>query len=178
MKIFPFFSKFTIIAFLIYSTTFFNISYAEMPSNFPKIKPGLWETTMTMDGKKMPKIRQCIDAKMQADSEKMAKDYEKKNCSNSKYRQSGNTFYAEVTCKGVDGKPIETKTESTFISDNELKTKVVSTNNGKTETMLNHTKRVGECTAEENKPMVDKDGNVNMDSLKEMLKNAKEFQPK
>ncbi len=172
-------SKFSpTVIFMFLMMSLIKNGYAEMPNNFPKIKPGLWEITTTMEGKTLPKISQCTDAQMLAESEKESKKYEKENCSKQKYRQSGNTYYAELTCKGFDGKPIETKTESTFISANELKTKIVSISGGKTDIILSHTKRVGECTAESQKPMVDKEGNVNMDSLKEMLKNAKEFQPK
>jgi len=170
--------KFSILACLMYFTFLLNISYAEMPSNFPKIKPGLWETSMTMGGKNMPKVRQCVDEKMQTESEQASKDYEKKNCSNAKYSQSGNTFYAEVTCKGVDGKPMQTKTESTFVSVNELKTKVVSVYNGKTETMLNHTKRVGDCSTKEASSASVADDKGNMQSLDELLNQAKEAQKK
>ncbi len=166
-----------VVLFMVFGA-FTTLSCAGTPSNFPKIKPGLWETSMTMDGKAMPKVRQCVDAKMQAESEKASDDYEKKNCSNAKYRQSGNTFYAEITCKGFDGKPMLSKTESTFVNQNELKTKIVTVNNGKTETMLNHTKRVGDCSAKEASSASVADDNGNMQSLDELLKQAKEAQKK
>jgi len=160
------------------SALFSAASFAAPPTNFPKLKPGLWEITMTMQGKAMPKMRQCIDAKTQAESEKMALDYADKDCKDVKYSQSGNVFFAEATCKLDGGKTVHTKTETTFISANELKTKIVSEQDGKAETMLNHTKRVGDCSAQEGSLGSIADENGNMQSLDELLKQAKEAQKK
>lgn len=132
----------------------------------PRIKPGLWEVTMNMQGRKMT-MRQCIDDKMQAQSEAKSDAVLKKDCTNIKENKSGNVYTFEATCKMPNGKVRQDKGEITMISSDETKAKITSVSEGKTTVMENHTKRVGDCKAGSGQQSItDDQGKVhNMDDI-------------
>ena len=150
-----------------------QITFAAMPANMPKMKPGLIETNMKADGKAMPSVRTCLTEAQMKESEKMSKDYESK-CTGQKYHQSGNTHYVEMICKDESGKPMLTKTEVTVVSQDEFRMKSDTIHNGKPMHMENTMKRVGDCTAKENAMPVGEDGKP-MD-IKQMMEEMKKMQ--
>jgi hypothetical protein len=147
-------------------------------SALPKMKPGLIETSMTSNGNAMPPMRTCITEAQMKDSEKMSKDYESKNtCTDKKFRQSGNTYYMEMTCKDRNGKPMPVRTEVTVVSENEFRMKSDTVQDGKPMHMENTTKRVGDCTGKENAIPMDADGKpMDMQKLMEQMKKMRQQQ--
>ena len=144
----------------------------------PKLKPGLIESTLTVNGKTMQPMRVCVTDEQMKNSEKMGKDFEAKSkCTGQKHSQVGNTHYMEMTCNDTNGKPVLTKTEITLISENEFKMKSDTMRNGKPIHMENTSKRVGDCTGKENAMLMDKDGKqVDMKKMMEQIKKMKQQQ--
>jgi hypothetical protein len=152
-------------------------AHALGPENWPRLKPGMVEMNMTMDGKKMPSHKMCITQDMMKDSEKMGKEYQKKTCSKESYHQQGNVFYAEMTCKSENGKETKIVSESTLISDSQMHSKTTTTSDGKVSVMESDVKRIGDCTKESN-VITGPDGKqIDINKMMEQMKKNKNMKP-
>ncbi|NOT14781.1 MAG: DUF3617 family protein [Methylotenera sp.] len=121
------------------------VTHADAASKMPPINPGMWEVNMTMDGKKMPSVKQCQTPKTIAEAEKMSDEQNKKACTNIKEGYSGNVYTFEAACAFQKGKTSHIKSEVTMLSVNELRSKTTTTQASKTEVMEGYSKRLGDC---------------------------------
>ncbi|NOT18509.1 MAG: DUF3617 family protein [Sulfuriferula sp.] len=130
---------------------------AAVPADYPKIKPGLWETQSSgfnNDGK-VKSIRQCMDAATIAESEKAAADYEKQANCKTTYQKQGNTYISDSVCNDKTSGVIKTHTEVTQLNANSIKSVARSTVNGQPMKMgnkvmgdmVNTSTRIGDCKA-------------------------------
>lgn len=143
------------------------------PENWPHLKPGMIEMTMSMDGKKMPTNKMCMTESMMKDSEKMGKDYQKKSCSKESYRQQGKTFFVEMTCKDDSGKETKLSSETTLISDSEMHSKTTTTKDGKVSVIDSTVKRIGDCSKEANMVTGPDGKEIDVGKLMEQMKQRK-----
>jgi hypothetical protein len=148
-------------------------SGASFAGKYPQLKPGLWETKSNISGS-MNTIKQCMDAKTLADSEKQSDDYVKANCNNIKDSRSGNVYTTEMTCK-LNGKPSQQKTVVKVISANEIENKNITVIDGKSSVMQTHSKRLGDCSGYKTSVS---DPSGNMQSLEALIEQAKASQKK
>lgn len=122
---------------------------ADMPKSWPKMSSGYMETKATFNGTSMPAMGMCMtDTDMQASQEAAQKDNQ---CTVQKNGQTGNTYFVEMACKNPDtGKPMQMRIDATLVSANQLKSKMVSTENGKVVFQSEQTiTRIRDCTKAE-----------------------------
>lgn len=149
---------------------FITQAHALGPENWPKLKPGLIETTMTMNGKPVPASKICMTEETMKTAEKMGKDYQDKSCSKVNYRQQGKTYYVQMVCKDEQGKEMQMNSEATMVSDSHLIVKTKSVVDGKTTKTEQVTKRIGDCD-KESAVIKDADGKeVDLGKLLEQIK--------
>lgn len=143
------------------------------PDNWPKLKPGMIATTMTMNGKKLSATKMCMTEATMKEAEKMGKDYQDKSCAKANYRQSGKTYLVDMVCKDEQGKEMKISTEATMVTDQHMTVKSTSSVDGKTTKTEQDIQRVGDCD-KESMIVEDADGNtMDMSKIMEQLKNMK-----
>jgi hypothetical protein len=76
-------------------------SFAIAAMDVPARKPGLWQMTMTFEGRNLPQqsIKQCIDASTDKLMNSMGGELQKENCSKQDMQRVGNTIVADSVCK-------------------------------------------------------------------------------
>jgi len=69
--------------------------------DIPARKAGLWQVTMTFEGRNLPQqnIKQCIDAATDKMMNSMGGQMSKENCSKQDMQRVGNTIVADSVCK-------------------------------------------------------------------------------
>lgn len=148
-------------------------SGASFAGKYPQLKPGLWEIKSNVTGT-MSTIKQCIDAKTLADSEKQSDDYVKANCSNVKDSRSGNVYTTEMICK-INGKPSQQKNVIKVISANEIDSQNTTVIDGKSDVIKNRSKRLGDCSGSQTSVS---DPSGDMQSIEALIEQAKASQKK
>jgi hypothetical protein len=69
--------------------------------DMPARKAGLWQMTMTFEGRNLPQqnVKQCIDAATDKQMNSMGGQMQKENCSKQDVKQVGNTIVVDSVCK-------------------------------------------------------------------------------
>jgi hypothetical protein len=107
------------------------------------MKPGLWETTTYIDGHKINAEKKCYLQKDIDALEKMMRGdpaAQKGPCSDSNFKQSGNTITYTMTCSFSKGKTTTSTVSGTYNGDTTTGTVVGSGTTSKIDS-----KRVGDC---------------------------------
>jgi hypothetical protein len=76
-------------------------SFADAAIDMPARKAGLWQMTMTFEGRNLPQqnIKQCIDAATDKQMNSMGGQFQKENCSKQDMQRVGNTIIVDSVCK-------------------------------------------------------------------------------
>ncbi|MCO6430619.1 MAG: DUF3617 family protein [Deltaproteobacteria bacterium] len=154
--------------------------------NYPKLKAGEWEMSVSHD--KLPPgmppalakttFIYCIDDSTQ---EKMiVQSQNQADCGKPQLQKKGDTFIADLECE-VNGRKMRSHTESTFVSNSELKNQVTVQTEGQPEMSMTSTaKYLGACKAGRrpgDMAMVGPNGQtINMGNAEELMKLGKDMQ--
>jgi hypothetical protein len=96
--------------------------------DFPPMKPGLWESTMTREGapQKMGGTKMCMDPAVQKEMMDMGMGTMKTMCSKNDIRRDGNKVYGSAECK-FGTSTMKSTSVTTFTGDTAYHTEVKST---------------------------------------------------
>lgn len=143
------------------------------PDNWPKLKPGMIATTMTVSGKKISATKMCMTEATMKEAEKMGKNYQEKSCSKTNYRQSGKKYLVDMVCKDEQGKEMKISTEAIMVTDQHMTVKSTSSVDGKVTKTEQDIQRIGDCD-KESMVVQDADGNeMDVTKMMEQLKTMK-----
>jgi len=95
--------------------------------DFPTMKPGLWESTMSREGmpQKMTGTKMCMDAATQKEMMDMGMGTMKTMCTKNDIRREGNKVYGTAECKFGDA-TMKSSSVTTFTGDTAYHTEVKS----------------------------------------------------
>jgi hypothetical protein len=95
--------------------------------DFPSMKPGLWESTMTREGmpQKMAGTKMCMDAAVQKEMMDMGMGTMKTMCSKNDIRRDGNKVYGSAECT-FGTSTMKSTSVTTFTGDTAYHTEVKS----------------------------------------------------
>lgn len=97
----------------------------ELPSDWPRLKPGMFKTEMKMSGMKAMTTQQCVTKAME-DESKLASDIAlkaEKGCKPFEYSKAGAVHSSKRECSPPGASPFVDLTEVTVVSANQIKTK-------------------------------------------------------
>jgi hypothetical protein len=96
--------------------------------DFPSMKPGLWESTMSREGapQKLAGTKMCMDAAVQKEMMEMGMGTMKTMCSKNDIRRDGNKVYGNAECKFGES-TMKSTSVTTFTGDTAYHTEVKST---------------------------------------------------
>lgn len=96
--------------------------------DFPTMKPGLWESSMSREGaqQKMSGTKMCMDAAVQKEMMDMGMGTMKTMCSKNDIRREGNRVYSNAECKFGES-TMKSTSVTTFTGDTAYHTEVKST---------------------------------------------------
>lgn len=96
--------------------------------DFPTMKAGLWESTMSREGapQRMSGTKMCMDAAVQKEMMEMGMGTMKTMCSKNDIRRDGNKVYGAAECKFGES-TMKSTSVTTFTGDTAYHTEVKST---------------------------------------------------
>ena len=128
---------------LLLALTVLVVSAPAAAADFPTRKPGIWETTMTMNGGAPVVQKMCFTPEV----EKKAQATKAESCSRYEVRKEGASWVIESTCS-VLGKVISGRTVTTGDFTSSIRADVVSTYaDGKKNTMTLDARWLRPCGA-------------------------------
>lgn len=125
----------------------------ELPTDWPRLKPGMYKTEMKVSGMKAVTSQQCV-TKAVLDQAKVASDNAlkaEKGCKAFEYSKSGAVHTSKRECSPPNAAPYVDRSEATFMSTDQVKAKSSRVEKGNKIVFEQEilTTRLGDCTGKE-----------------------------